>query len=145
MVAGVLTAVKVDSFTASPDGGGNLIEFKTGRDVNNLGFNLYREDKGQRVKLNASLLAGTALMGGAGTTFTAGQSHHWHDDGAGAGAVYWVEEVDLHGARTWYGPAVSRSVPGLPAVESTAACRLCGPRARRPGAPTPRPVRTRSR
>src|SRR5208282_2523656 len=50
-----------------------------------------------------------------------GQSHHWRDDSAGAGAVYWVEEVDLHGARTWYGPAVSRSIPGLPAAESTAA------------------------
>ena len=46
-------------------------------------------------------------MGGAGTTFTAGQSHHWRDDGAEAGAAYWVEEVDLHGARTWYGPAIS--------------------------------------
>src|SRR5208283_2976530 len=110
LVATVNSAVKVNSFTARPDGGGNLIELKTGRDVNNLGFNLYRESDGQRVKLNASLLAGTAFMGGAGTTFTAGQSHHWRDVGAGAGAVYWLEEVDLNGTRTWYGPAVSQDV-----------------------------------
>ena len=103
-----ITAVKVDSFSASPEPSGNRIELETGRDVNNLGFNLYRETDGQRVKLNASLLAGTALMGGAGTTFTAGHAHRWHDGGAGAGAEYWLEEVDLNGTKTWYGPAVSR-------------------------------------
>ncbi|HXX84535.1 MAG TPA: C25 family cysteine peptidase, partial [Casimicrobiaceae bacterium] len=115
------TAVKVDSFSAFPEAGGNLIEVKTGRDVNNLGFNLYRDDNGQRVKLNASLLAGTAFMAGAGTTFTAGQAHHWRDVGAGAGAVYWLEEVDLSGTRTWYGPAISSATESAPAAASAGA------------------------
>ena len=115
------TAVKVNAFTASADGGGNAIELKTGRDVNNLGFNLYRESDGQRVKLNDSLLAGTAFMGGAGTTFTAGQSRHWRDVGAGAGAAYWLEEVDLNGTRSWYGPAVSSVSESATAADSTTA------------------------
>lgn len=116
------TAVKVSSFTAAPDQGGNLIQLETGRDVNNLGFNLYREDNGQRVKLNASLLAGTALMGGAGTTFTAGQTRRWRDAGASAGASYWLEEVDLNGTRTWYGPAVAGAAE-VAAADSTGAAQ----------------------
>ena len=119
--ASSITAVKVNAFTASADGGGNAIELKTGRDVNNLGFNLYRESDGQRVKLNDSLLAGTAFMGGAGTTFTAGQSRHWRDVGAGAGAAYWLEEVDLNGTRSWYGPAVSSVSESATAADSTTA------------------------
>jgi hypothetical protein len=107
--ASAITAVKVHSFTAAPDEDGNVIELKTGRDVNNLGFNLYRSDKGGRVKLNASLLAGTALMAGASTTFTAGQTRRWYDEGAGPGVAYWVEEVDLSGKKTLYGPAVAQS------------------------------------
>ena len=107
IVAESITAVSVDSFAATPVAGGNAISLQTGQDVNNLGFNLYREDGGKRVKLNTSLLAGTALMGGAGTNFSAGQSRRWVDGGAAAGAVYWLEEVDLNGTRTWYGPAVA--------------------------------------
>lgn len=101
------TAVKVNSFAATRTADGVRISLKTSRDVNNLGFNLYREVEGKRVKLNASLLAGTALMGGAGTSFTAGQSRRWLDRGGQVGAVYWLEEVDLSGAKTWYGPAVA--------------------------------------
>ena len=102
-----VTAVQLEFFTATPTDGGNLISLKTGRDVNNLGFNIYREANGQRVKLNASLLAGTALIGGPGTVFTAGQAQQWIDDGGTPSAVYWLEEIDIKGARSWYGPAVA--------------------------------------
>lgn len=104
---GSFTLVDLESFTAEPTEKGIRISIKTNRDVNNLGFNLYREVNEQRVKLNASLLAGTALLGGAGTTFTAGQSRRWLDRNGQAGAVYWLEEVDLSGVKTWYGPAVA--------------------------------------
>jgi hypothetical protein len=107
------TQVKLRSFTATPSEGGNLIKLQTGREVHNLGFNLYREQDGQRVKLNSSLLAGSALMGGAGTTFTAGHTRTWQDDlPADSGRVaYWVEEIDLSGASTWYGPVSPESTP----------------------------------
>jgi hypothetical protein len=105
------TAVRVSSLTATPSGGGNVIKLQTGREVNNLGFNFYREQNGQRVKLNSSLLAGSALLGGADTTFTAGHIRTWQDDlAAGSGQVaYWVEEIDLSGASKWYGPAIPDS------------------------------------
>lgn len=85
----------------------NVIQLNTGREVHSLGFNLYREQNGQKVKLNSSLLAGTALLAGGKTTLTAGYVHTWSDapSGASSSARYWVEEVDLNGQRSWYGPA----------------------------------------
>ena len=99
------TAVKVKSFTATQYEGGNLIELKTGHEVSSLGFNLYREQNGKRLKLNASLLAGTALLAGPKTTFTAGHSHAWLDKPPAGGQVtYWVKEVDVSGDITMLGP-----------------------------------------
>jgi Peptidase family C25 len=99
------TAVKVNSLTATEYTGGNLIELKTGREISSLGFNLYREQNGQRVRLNSSLLAGTALLAGPKTTFTSGHSHAWLDKPEASGeAAYWVEEVDLNGDNSVFGP-----------------------------------------
>jgi len=99
------TAVKVNSLTATQYNSGNLIELHTGREISNLGFNLYREQNGQRVRLNSSLLAGTALLAGPKTTFTSGHSHAWLDKPEASGeAAYWVEEVDLNGDTSVFGP-----------------------------------------
>ena len=111
------TAVRVSSLTATQYAAGNLIELKTGHEVSSLGFNLYREQSGQRVKLNSSLLAGSALLAGPATAFTAGHSHAWLDNAASAGgASYWVEEVDTSGQRTMYGPVN----PQAPSIAETA-------------------------
>ncbi|MGD0500602.1 MAG: C25 family cysteine peptidase [Bryobacteraceae bacterium] len=122
------TAVTVSSLTATPSGSGNLIKLQTGREINNLGFNIYREQNGQRVKLNSSLLAGSALLGGSGTTFTAGHTRTWQDDlpGGSGSVAYWVEEIDLSGASAWYGPAIPDAAPaskptGMRAAGTTAA------------------------
>jgi len=111
------TAMKVNSFTATKYKGGNLIELKTGREISSLGFNLYREQNGQRVRLNSSLLAGTALLAGPKTTFTAGHSHAWLDKPeTGGEASYWAEEVDLNGDHTMFGPVFPE-----PAAEANSA------------------------
>jgi hypothetical protein len=101
------TEVQPTSFTVTQHTDRNLIELKTGREVSSLGFNLYREQNGRRVRLNSSLLAGTALLAGSETTLTAGHVHTWWDTPTGdrSSVSYWVEEVDLHGQRTWYGAA----------------------------------------
>ena len=101
------------SFKAVSTAVGNQIEFKTAREVSSLGFNLYREQNGERVRLNSSLLAGTARLAGPKTEFTAGQVHTWWDvPPAGAtGVRILVEEVDVNGQRTMYGPA--RPEPGV--------------------------------
>ena len=111
------TAVKVNSLTATQYESGNLIELKTGREISSLGFNLYREQNGRRVRLNPSLLAGTALLAGEKTTFTAGHSHAWLDKPpAGGGSRYWAEEVDLNGDHTMFGPVFPE-----PAAEANSA------------------------
>lgn len=105
LVPSSTTAVKVSLLTATRYGDSNLIELETGHEVSSLGFNLYREQNGKRVKLNPSLLAGTALLAGPKTTFTAGHSHVWLDKPpAGSEETYWVEEVDLSGDITMLGP-----------------------------------------
>lgn len=110
------TAARVDSVTATPViGKGVQIHWRTGYEVDNLGFNLYREQDGQRTKLNPSLIAGSALLAGPGTTLTAGRSYAWWDRSASVSgaARYWLEDVDLNGQRSWYGP-IAVSPPGHP-------------------------------
>lgn len=107
-----ITAVTMKSFEVTPEASGNRIQFETGLEVNSLGFNVYRDEGGQRIKLNPSLLAGTAFLG-AGTSFDSGYWHSWLDSSNNSrGFSYWVEEVDLNGARTWYGPVASFSPSG---------------------------------
>jgi Peptidase family C25 len=103
------TAAQVETFTATPvNEGGVQIKWRTGYEVDNLGFDIYREQDGQRTKLNPSLIAGSALLAGPGTALTAGRSYVWWDRSMQGteGARYWLEDVDLSGQRTWHGPAV---------------------------------------
>src|SRR4029079_13614165 len=59
------TAAKVNSFTASGfDDGRVLLQWKSGLEVDNLGYNVYREAAGQRTKINPQIIAGSALMTG---------------------------------------------------------------------------------
>jgi hypothetical protein len=87
-------------------GKGVALRWKTGYEVDNLGFNVYREQGGKRTRLNPSVIAGSALMAGQGTRLTAGESYLWLDrSGKGKdSAQYWLEDIDLSGARTLHGP-----------------------------------------
>jgi len=111
------TEVRPTSFTVTQHADRNLIELTTRREVSSLGFNLYRDQNGQRVRLNSSLLAGTALLAGSQTHLTAGHVHTWWDAPSrdSSGVSYWVEEVDLHGQRTWHGPAAPKPAAREPA------------------------------
>src|SRR5204862_4080530 len=72
----VLSAVKLASFIATRYDDGQVgLAWRTGFEADNLGFNLYREVGGQRVPVNAEMLAGTALMVGAGTRLMSGHSY----------------------------------------------------------------------
>jgi hypothetical protein len=108
-----VTAVKLISFTATRYDGGVLLRWQTGYEVNNLGFHIYREAAGERVQVNPSLVAGSALFAGAGTVLTAGRGYIWRDQlpENGPPAEYWLEDVDLNGQRTLHGP-ISPSTGG---------------------------------
>ena len=82
-----------------------VLIWKTGGEAHNLGFNVYREQGGNRVRMNPSLIAGSALLMSGALPKHAGRSYAWIDPAAGAaGAVYWLEDVDVNGTRTMHGP-----------------------------------------
>jgi predicted small secreted protein len=117
------TAVQLESFEASRYDGGVFIEWRTGQEVNNLGFNLYRDESGKRVLVSPQMLAGSALLAGADITIGAGRSYAWWDSASkdkGA-AQYWIESVDINGDSTWHGPVIAKSVGGAPRERSQAA------------------------
>jgi hypothetical protein len=110
-------AVRLTGFSASaPTGstqarvaagqmaGSVTLQWGTGFEVGHLGFNVYREENGRRVQVNTSLIAGSALLAGARTPLTAGNSYTWIDPRGVAGVPYWLEALDVDGSRTWYGP-----------------------------------------
>ena len=97
------TAVKVETFVQIPQENGVLLEWQTGREVNNLGFNLYRDDAGKRVKLNSQLLAGSAFRAGEGTTLKSGSTFSWFDNQKQTAKTrYRLESIDLNGESSWY-------------------------------------------
>src|SRR5206468_5886627 len=59
------TLVELISFSATGYDHGVFLEWQTGFESNNLGFNLYRDDSGQRRIVNPQLVAGSALTAGS--------------------------------------------------------------------------------
>jgi hypothetical protein len=100
----VPTAADLETFTASADGNGTFLQWQTGFEVNNLGFNVYRQVNGERVRINPSLIAGSALTVGSDVKVEAGYSYNWQDDAVDKNASYWLEDIDLDGTSTWHGP-----------------------------------------
>ena len=102
------TAVKLTDFNAAQNGDDVFIQWETGYEVHNLGYNLYREVNGLRAKINRSIIAGSALISQRDTTMTAGFAYNWIHAGAGdKNATYWLEDVDLDGTSTFHGPFVA--------------------------------------
>jgi uncharacterized repeat protein (TIGR01451 family) len=82
-----------------------VLTWKTGGEAHNLGFNLYREQNGNRVRVNPSVIAGSALLMSGALPKHAGRTYAWIDPSAGvAGASYWLEDIDVNGTRTMHGP-----------------------------------------
>jgi uncharacterized repeat protein (TIGR01451 family) len=99
------TGVKLESFTAGAASGAALLSWKTGGETRNLGFNVYREVNGQRVRANSSLIAGSALIMRHTMEQHTAKTYSWIDRSAGANlGLYWLEDVDLNGTRTFHGP-----------------------------------------
>jgi len=93
------TEAAIVSLQATDNCPGTLIAWQTGYEIDALGFNVYREQDGQRVLLNASLLPAKGIAGGGGFSyqFTDAVS-------ADPSRTYWVEEVRFSLATDLYGP-----------------------------------------
>lgn len=104
------TAVNLVSCTAKNYNGDVLIQWRTGFEVDNLGFHVYREEGGRIERLTPELVAGSALRAGPAAALRGGRFYMWVDSSGigteGAGVQYYLEDVDLQGTRTWHGPVV---------------------------------------
>src|SRR6185503_5929406 len=72
-------ATRIVSINATAGADGVLIEWRTDYELNNVGFYLYREQAGGRVRLNNSIVPGSALMIGSGVALRAGNGYSFFD------------------------------------------------------------------
>ena len=121
------SVINLISFTASAFDKGTLLEWRTGFEADNLGFNVYRDDGAGRKLVNQQVMAGSALT--AGSILSAGQSYALWDKGIAdcglrigdcGNAGYWLEDVDLKGTSTWHGPFFSKPALGSPPLRTQA-------------------------
>ena len=95
----VHTEAAIVSLQATDTCPGTSIAWRTGYEIDALGFNVYREQSGQRVRLNASLLPAKGIGGGGG------YSYQFVDAvSADPSRTYWVEELRFSLDSDWYGP-----------------------------------------
>jgi hypothetical protein len=113
------TAVNLSSFSATQHKNGVVLKWRTGFEVDNLGFHVYREEGGEKHRITKEMIKGSALKTGPGH-ITAGYSYTWWDTASSAALLksrqgrdapqaqrsirYWLEDVDLNGQRTLHGP-----------------------------------------
>ncbi|HJQ68446.1 MAG TPA: C25 family cysteine peptidase [Blastocatellia bacterium] len=105
------TAAEMGAIAArSRADGQSVVKWTTGYESENLGFNVYREAAGGRVRLNKQLIAGSAFL--SSTAMTAGRTYRWRDQvhPGKSDARYFIEEIDLNGESKWHGPILTTDI-----------------------------------
>jgi len=113
------TLAEMDAVAArSLDDGRSVVKWKTGYEADNLGFNVYRQEGDRRVRINNNLIAGSAFL--ANAALTAGRTYIWRDllPKGKRDAQYLVEDINLNGQSTWYGPVSSGGFMGATIKDS---------------------------
>lgn len=105
MFSMIIYPTLVDMFTMDGAQGKNgvTLSWQTTREIDNLGFNVYRDVAGTKERINNHLITGSALMTGRNTNGP--RNYRFVDHKPGDGFVqYWIEDVDLNGTKTMHGP-----------------------------------------
>jgi Peptidase family C25 len=100
------TDVTMVSLKATRYGDRVLLEWQTGYEISNIGFNIYREKNGNLEQVTPEPIAGSALFAGPKIALSAGFSYSWWDNQADGEDTsrYWIEDLDLTGRTTIHGP-----------------------------------------
>jgi hypothetical protein len=120
-----VTEVRLISLTASRESQGVHVAWRTGFEVNNLGFHVYREIDGRRTRVTKSLVAGSGLtVAGRGRVNSEQSYSFWDRDPLSRSprVVYWLEDVEFSGKTTWHGPVSpvdATDRPGIVHVEDS--------------------------
>ncbi|HVY40286.1 MAG TPA: LamG-like jellyroll fold domain-containing protein, partial [Polyangia bacterium] len=102
------TEVALISLTATEICPGTTVAWQTGYEIDVLGFNVYRDQDGQRVLLNPTFVAAAGPAGGGG-----GHRYQLVDAASTEPSrAYWVEEVRFDLTSRWHGPVAP--VAGAP-------------------------------
>jgi len=107
-------AVRLNSFTAAQNSSGVILSWRSGGELHNLGYNVYRESGGARIQLNSSLIAGSALLMRETVEQHGAKTYGWIDRSSVSGSMYWLEDLDLNGTRTMHGPIPAEVGPAMP-------------------------------
>ncbi|HKS22402.1 MAG TPA: C25 family cysteine peptidase, partial [Thermoanaerobaculia bacterium] len=103
-----VTLVRLREFNVKQDKNKVLLTWRTDFEADNLGFNVYRESGGQRVKMNKALIAGTALQSkhkDKEQERSSGHTYRFRDNvDSSAFTQFWLEDVDIAGHKTMHGP-----------------------------------------
>ena len=110
----------------------------------NLGFRVYREVDGLRTRVTPSLVAGSALIAGSRCPSRGPPLRVGRRVTGRPGVVYWLEDIDLDGTRTWTGPVTPErpdnrgfDAAAAPGFRSPTLASLVRTRDRRSGSPGP--------
>jgi hypothetical protein len=101
---------------ASATAGGVLIQWRTNYAADNLGFNVYRLQAGQRVRINKAIIPGGVFAPAAPALLHSGYSYSWFDRGGTSNSTYFIESVSLQGTAKLHEairPLVSKTIPGF--------------------------------
>jgi hypothetical protein len=91
------TAVRLTGFSATAQDDGVMLEWRSGFEAHNLGYNLYRYQDGQRARVTPSLIAGSSLIRKHGSELASGFSYGWFDPQGALGTQYELQAIDLRG------------------------------------------------
>ena len=90
------SAVTLRSLVATRSASGVLVRWRTASELDSLGFHVYREVNGKRVRANTRMIA---AKGRGSYSFLDRKAPKTKS------VRYWVQEVAADGSRSWYGPA----------------------------------------
>ncbi len=125
-----LTAVRLTAFDATRYDQGVLLKWRTGYEIDNLGFHVYREVNGTLERVTRSLVAGSGLMTAQGAAVNGEHRYAIWDTALplDRSAVYFLEDRAFSGKSTWHGPVrpVDGGLEAPPNVTPSIALRDLG-------------------
>ncbi|MGH9871611.1 MAG: C25 family cysteine peptidase [Pyrinomonadaceae bacterium] len=107
------------SSSATATKAGVMLRWTTNSVPDNLGFNVYRLNDGQRSRANKEIIPGAIFGPGTPALMRAGYSYAWFDRGGSAASTYFIESVTVAGAATMHNGMIPVIGKGVSEFEQT--------------------------
>jgi hypothetical protein len=95
-LAEIPTAVQMRRVTAAKSGKNVRLRWRTASEAGTIGFNVFRERAGARIRASQKLIRASGRVSGG--------SYSWLDRRPGKSSRYWLQSVGSDGSKSWYGP-----------------------------------------